>query len=141
MADAILTHLAAALPNEGVGLIGVAPQAPWRACLFVPGTNVDASSRRYTMHPAEVIAAFRAMAASSLRLGAIVHSHPASSPEPSATDLREAYHDNVVMIIVGLRSTAAEWKAWRITGPLAGRVAIAIPIVIDYSAGWSHDCV
>ncbi|MCC6313996.1 MAG: peptidase, partial [Thermomicrobiales bacterium] len=56
MADAIIDHLRAALPNEGCGLLATEP-AGTRAMRFYPGTNVAASPTRYTMAPEEVLTA------------------------------------------------------------------------------------
>ena len=81
---------------------------------FYPGTNLDRSPTRYTMDPAEVIAALRDIEARGWRLGAIVHSHPASAAVPSATDLREAHYPEALMVIVSLASGTPEFRAWGI---------------------------
>lgn len=112
--DAIVTHLAAVLPNEGVGLVAtVTTGDEERAVAFFPGTNLDHSPTRYTMDPAEVLAAFRVMDANGWRLGAIAHSHASSGPSPSATDLQEAYYPDAFMLIVGFANGVAGAKLWR----------------------------
>lgn len=130
--DQIVGHLAAALPNEGVGLIAVVDeQAPNRAIGFFPGTNVDRSPSRYTMDPAEVMAAFRAIRSNGWRLGAIVHSHIGAAPTPSATDLREAYYPEALMLIVGLATGVAEARLWQ-TGPgWSDDEAREVPLLIE----------
>lgn len=129
---AIIQHLSEALPNEGVGLIAVANGGEeWRATAFIPGTNVDRSATRYTMEPAEVVAALRTIAANGWRLGAIVHSHVATPPTPSATDLREAYYPDALMLIVGFGSGGAEPRLWRLDtghGPIE---PVEIALVIE----------
>ena len=113
--DQILSHLAAAAPLEGVGLLAVTTDLGCdRATRFYPGSNVDASPTRYTMEPAEVLAAFRDMDANGWRLGAIVHSHPATPPVPSATDLREAYYPDALLVIVGLAERPPVARVWRL---------------------------
>jgi proteasome lid subunit RPN8/RPN11 len=134
--DEVLAHLVAAAPQEGVGLLAVEPShdgTPARARHFFAGTNVDASRTRYTMDPAEVLAAFNLIAARGWRLGAIVHSHPATPPSPSTTDLREAHYPDALMVIVSLARGKPEMRAWRITPAVegAGATATEVPIIID----------
>jgi len=132
--DRVLAHLLAAAPLEAVGLLAVADDARGdaHATRFYPGTNVDASPTRYTMHPAAVLAALRDIEAHGWRLGAIVHSHPATPPVPSATDLREAQYPDALVIIVGLANTAAETRAWRlpVDTNCVGAV-VEVPILVD----------
>ena len=117
MFNQIVGHLAAAVPNEGVGLLAVDDEpGSSQAVGFFPGTNIDRSPTRYTMDPAEVMAAFRTIRANGWRLGAIVHSHVGTAPEPSATDLREGFYPEALMLIVGLETGVAEARLWR-TGP------------------------
>ena len=141
----------AAAPLEGVGLLAVVDEGDaTRAVRFYPGTNVDRSPTRYTMDPAEVLAAFRDIDANGWRLGAIVHSHPATPPLPSPTDLREAFYPEALLVIVGLAGHATPRRhpapctrppaarAWRL-GPRpepapaeAGAVtAVEVPLVVD----------
>ena len=133
----IVAHVRAAAPLEGVGLLAVAAEGPDdRATRFYPGTNVDASPTRYTMEPAEVLAAFRDIEANGWRLGAIVHSHPGTPPLPSATDLREAHYPDALLLIVGLAGGAPSMRAWRLilgTGD-APVATVEVPVVVDPAA-------
>ena len=116
--ERILLHLLDAAPNEGVGLLAVGAtltaDGTAIARQFFPGTNLDASPTRYTMDPAEVLAAFHEIEASGMRLGAIVHSHLTSPATPSATDLREAFYPDALMLIATFTTHPAELRAWRI---------------------------
>ena len=116
--ERILLHLLDAAPNEGVGLLAVDPMLTAGgtaiARRFFPGTNLDASPTRYTMDPIEVLAAIRDIEAGGMRLGAIVHSHLTSPATPSATDLREAFYPDAVMLIATFATHPAELRAWRI---------------------------
>ncbi len=118
--EQILAHLQDASPNEGVGLLAVdsmlTADGTAVARRFFPGTNLDASPTRYTMDPLEVLAAIREIEAGSgsMRLGAIVHSHLTSPATPSATDLREAFYPDAVMLIATFATYPAELRAWRI---------------------------
>jgi [CysO sulfur-carrier protein]-S-L-cysteine hydrolase len=131
MFNQIVGHMAAAVPNEGVGLIAVDEEPGGsRAVGFYPGTNIDRSPTRYTMDPAEVMAAFRAIRSNGWRLGAIVHSHVGTAPRPSATDLREAFYPEALMLIVSLATGGAEARLWR-TGPIRSADEVReVPLLI-----------
>lgn len=81
------------------------------------------------MDPAEVLAAFRDLDANGWTLGAIVHSHPATPPAPSPTDLREAYYPEALMLIVSFAAVPPVMRCWRLSAspPL---VAAEVPIVL-----------
>lgn len=124
---AVVAHLEAALPLEAVGLLAtVADGSTERAVAFYPGRNADASATRYTMEPVDVLAAFDDMARRGWRFGAIVHSHPASPPVPSATDLREAFYPDAAMVIVGFASASPELRAWSIRSGSPRPIAVVV---------------
>jgi proteasome lid subunit RPN8/RPN11 len=112
----IVDHLAAALPNEGCGLLAVSPDDGDQAIHFFPGSNVDASPTRFTMDGKEVIDAFHEMERRGWRLGAIVHSHPRNAATPSATDLNEALYPAALMVICSFAGDEPELRAWAIAG-------------------------
>lgn len=119
--EQILVHLLDATPNEGVGLLAVrSPEATadglWltEATRFFPGTNIDASPSRFTMDPAEVIAALREMREEGWELGAIVHSHVRGPATPSTTDLREAHYPEALLLIASFADQPAHLRAWRV---------------------------
>ncbi len=113
MRDEIVRHLRAALPWEGCGLIGAEIDGNVViARRFYPGENADRSPTRFTMEPAQVIAAFKSMRETGLELGAIVHSHPRSAAEPSPTDQREAYYPDALNLIVSFRESEPELRVW-----------------------------
>lgn len=126
LSAAMISHLRAALPHEGVGLLAIENPSRTEAEIaavmpcdllgrrFYPGTNVDESPTRYTMDPQEVIAAFADMESHGWQLGAIVHSHPATQAVPSVTDLREAAYPDALMLIVSFQTSAPDIQAWRI---------------------------
>ena len=132
MFDAVVAHLTAGLPNEAVGLLAVRDEGPVAVAVhFYPGTNVDGSPTRYTMEPAEVLAAFRDIAANEWRFGAIVHSHPATPPAPSETDLREAFYPEALLVIVGLANEVPAVRAWRVEFGSDGTAVAAVEVDVE----------
>jgi [CysO sulfur-carrier protein]-S-L-cysteine hydrolase len=113
--NAVLTHLQACLPNEGVGLLSTlaGPQAI-QAVHFYPGRNLNESPSRFTMDPRDVLRACEGMETEGTRLGVIVHSHPTTAPVPSQTDLRELAMPGVINLIVQLQPRVIA-RAWEIT--------------------------
>ena len=110
--NTIVAFLRRCLPHEGVGLLAASSVGSTLiAVRFYPGRNMDSSPRRYTMDPADVMPALADMKRQKTRLGAIVHSHPNTSPVPSWTDLVEARFPGVLSLIVGL-SPVVELRAW-----------------------------
>ena len=114
MVEDIVDHLRTALPDEGCGVIGaVFDRDALLARRFFPGENIDHSPTRFTMKPEQVIDAFKSMRDEGLQLGAIVHSHPMSSAEPSPTDLRETYYLQALSVIVSFREPQPDLRAWQ----------------------------
>lgn len=134
MLDAVVAHLRAEAPLEGVGLLATVVDGDTaEACRFYPGTNVDASTTRYTMDPVEVLAALADIEANGWDFGAIVHSHPRSRPVPSATDLREAFYPDQLLLIVGLAARPPTARSWSVRPAVwSGSATVKeVPIVVE----------
>jgi len=99
--DRIVRHAAAALPQEGCGLIAGSGGAAER---FIPMTNRLASTTSFDMEPSELIATLRSLRESGESLLAIYHSHPRGPAEPSPRDIDRAYYPEAAQIIVSLAS-------------------------------------
>jgi proteasome lid subunit RPN8/RPN11 len=136
IAEGIVAHLRGSLPAEGCGLLAVRPGEGGTvvATRFYPGTNLDASPTRYTMDPVEVVAAFHDLDANDWSLGAIVHSHPATPPTPSPTDLREAFYPEALMVIVSFATSPPVMRAWRLSAPPSPNVVQEVAILPDERA-------
>ncbi len=117
--DRVVGRLRRALPNEGVGLIGVERierdgEAIAQARRFYPGSNVRASPTRYEMDARELIAALSDIDRRGLSLGAIAHSHPAGPATPSATDLAEFFYPEALLVIVSFANPTVDVRAWKL---------------------------
>lgn len=93
-------HAAEASPQECCGLLIGTPD---RIVHAHRARNVHASTTRYLIDPADHFAAIRQAREAGLDVIGAYHSHPASPPVPSATDLDEAL-PSFFYLIVGPRS-------------------------------------
>jgi len=100
-----------AAPREACGLLVGRGREVVRV---VPARNADPSPTRYTVAPEDHFAALRAARRDGLDVIGAWHSHPAGTPEPSASDTAEATVD-LVYLIVGLQPEPAV-AAWRLVG-------------------------
>ncbi len=117
--ERIVGHLRLALPNEGVGLIGVEPVERdgivfAQARQFYPGANIRASPTRYEMDGRDLIAALREIDRRGWVLGAIVHSHPVGPATPSATDFAEFHYPEALLVIASFATDPADVRAWNL---------------------------
>jgi proteasome lid subunit RPN8/RPN11 len=111
--DAVVVHAREAAPAECCGMLVGAAGAIMSA---VRARNLSDQPARFLLDPADHIQARRDARAAGMDVVGFYHSHPHSSPEPSATDLSEAAYPNHVYLIVGLKGDAAELRLYRFTG-------------------------
>lgn len=95
--DQMVDHCRSGLPNEACGFLGGRDGA---ATDIYPLTNAAASPVFYKPVDKEMIAALGDIESKGLELISIFHSHVASAPSPSVTDIREAHYPDAVYIIV-----------------------------------------
>jgi proteasome lid subunit RPN8/RPN11 len=131
----VMDHLESALPNEGVGLIGVVTgeergRAVSTVRAFHPGRNTRLSPSRFELDVRDLVAGLRAIEEAGLELGAIVHSHPKGEPRPSRTDLAEAFYPEALMVIVSFAGVAPVARAWRLEGEEGARIPVEVPILL-----------
>lgn len=133
--QAILSHLVATLPNEGVALLAttVDPDDSGlrRVTRMYPGTNTRSSPSRFDMDQLEIIRALQDIDDHGWTLGAIVHSHPRGPATPSATDLAEAFYPDALMVIVSFASGNPDLRAWRLDGQPRNWMPAEIPVTIS----------
>jgi len=115
----MLAHAIAEAPNECCGLLagtleGEQPGArTGRVLRRYPLINVAASPVEFDSEPRSMFEAVRDMRRLGLEMLAIYHSHPASDPVPSRTDLeRNHYGPEVMNLIISLKGADSSMRGW-----------------------------
>nr|PZN88413.1 MAG: hypothetical protein DIU54_02180 [Acidobacteriota bacterium] len=112
---AIVEHARADLPDECCGLlVGRLSGSTTSVVAAVPMRNVAASPVRYRIDDRQHIDLRRFLRRFSppLLVVGVYHSHPDGRPEPSATDVAEAYYPDWTYVIVGLKGSRARIRAF-----------------------------
>jgi proteasome lid subunit RPN8/RPN11 len=129
VAEQMMAHAQAQLPNEASGLLG-GSLAGGRAASYHPAGDSEASPLRYSIDREELVEIMFAIERAGEELVAIFHSHPGSSPSPSATDRRTAMFPDQFYVIASLADPEAPpdraLRAWRIIRGHAFEVPLAI---------------
>lgn len=112
LANQILAHAQHNPENEICGLIGAQHH---QARNYYPVPNVAAdTATRFSMDEPAQIAAMKAMREQGEELLAIVHSHPHSSPVPSALDQAQHQYPDAYYLIVSLNTVGVlELRAFK----------------------------
>jgi proteasome lid subunit RPN8/RPN11 len=129
IAEALLSHARAELPNEAVALLsGSLPAA--RASGLHPARNAEASPLRYSVHPDDLVRIVFAIEDAGEDLVAIFHSHTRSAAVPSATDRRAAMYPDAFHVLATLARPDASperaLRAWRIHGGHSFEVPLTV---------------
>ena len=129
VADELMDHARAELPNEACGLLS-GSLAAGRATAFHATRNVEASPLRYNVHPEDLVRITFAIEDAGEDLVAIFHSHTRSAAIPSATDRRAAMYPDAFYLLASLADAdappARALRAWRIHGGQAFEVPLTI---------------
>jgi proteasome lid subunit RPN8/RPN11 len=129
VADELMHHARAELPNEACGLLS-GSLAAGRATAFHPARNVEASPLRYNVHPEDLVRITFAIEDAGEDLVAIFHSHTRSAAVPSATDRRTAMYPDAFYLLASLADAEAPperaLRAWRIHRGHAFEVPLTI---------------
>jgi proteasome lid subunit RPN8/RPN11 len=112
--DAMVEHARRESPRECCGLLaGVIDGAGGAVSQCFPLRNDLASPTQYRTNARDLLDANKVMRKAKLEPLAIYHSHPASEPVPSRTDLAEnTWADSVIHVIVGLQGEIPQLRAW-----------------------------
>ncbi|MBW3590605.1 MAG: M67 family metallopeptidase [Actinobacteria bacterium] len=97
--DEMIQHCKDGFPNEACGFLGGPEGLVER---HYPLPNAAASPVYYRPGDKEMLAAINDIDDHDQELVAIYHSHVASAPVPSPTDVREAHYPDSVYVIVSL---------------------------------------
>jgi proteasome lid subunit RPN8/RPN11 len=111
--EAMISHAQTEAPLECCGLL--AGRIEGEAGLVenrYPLVNEAASPVEFVSEARGMFDATREIDRRGLRILAVYHSHPASRPVPSKTDLERNYSAEVVNIIISLQRNPAELAAW-----------------------------
>jgi proteasome lid subunit RPN8/RPN11 len=116
MVQELVDHARAGAPNEACGILaGDRPAEdggmPTR---FLPLRNAAASPYRYLIDPEEQLAVMLDIDDAGEVVWGIFHSHVASPPEPSATDVGLAFYPEAVYLICSLAGDEPVIRAWSI---------------------------
>jgi proteasome lid subunit RPN8/RPN11 len=122
--DDIVAHARQEAPREACGLLAGRNGTITRVirCANVHGTPTT----RYIIDPREQLKAFRAMDSAGEELLGIYHSHPVSQPYPSPTDRAEAHYPDAYYVLVSLRTSTPEIRAFRIADDFVREHPVAV---------------
>ena len=117
-----MAHARESAPRECCGLLFGDGEVADR---LVRGRNVHPTPEtRYEIDPVQLRAALLSVEDTDRNLVGIYHSHPATKPEPSYTDVSNAYWPEQVYVLTSLRSEPPEIFAYRITKGAARPIPI-----------------
>ena len=132
VADEMLAHARAELPNEACGLLAgrLLPDEGAEALTYDPARNAEASPLRYSVHPDDLVRIVYAIDEAALDLVGIFHTHTRSPAIPSATDRRAAQYPRAFHVLATLADPTAPpervLRAWRIHGGHAFEVPLKV---------------
>ena len=129
IAELVLAHARAELPNEACGLLS-GSAADGMVTTFHPARNAEASPLRYNVHPEDLVRITFAIDEAGEDLVAIFHSHTRSPAVPSPTDRRAAMYPDAVHVLATLSDPGAPpqvaLRAWRIQAAEASEVNLEV---------------
>jgi proteasome lid subunit RPN8/RPN11 len=109
--DEIVAHARDDAPNECCGVVYA---RDGEAVKVRRATNAAASPLRYDIDAKELFQINEELDEDGFDLGAIYHSHTRSDPVPSQTDINLAMYPDSLYIIVGLKDSEPDVRAWAI---------------------------
>jgi proteasome lid subunit RPN8/RPN11 len=95
----IIAHAREEAPDECCGLLVGSDS---RVDESVRTRNLEASPTRYQIDPVQHVALMRRLRGGPSQIVGVYHSHPHTSPEPSPSDLAEAFYPDFIYLIVSL---------------------------------------
>ncbi len=117
----MIEHAREGYPEEVCGILGGEDDEVKKVYRM---TNTEHSPVSYFMEPSEQFRVMKALREAGLRMVGIYHSHPDSPPFPSAKDVRLAFYDDAVYVIISLMEREPSVKAYSIVEGNINEVAI-----------------
>jgi len=122
----VIDWLRGALPDEGCGVL-VSDRTPENGGVpsrFVGMRNTAASPYRYLMDSEELLRVMLEIDDADEVVWAIVHSHVASPPYPSPTDIGLAAYPDALYVLASFASEPPELRAWTIVDGAVNEVVL-----------------
>ncbi len=122
----IMEWLTSALPNEGCGVL-VSDRVAEDGGLpsrFVGMRNAAESPYRYLMDPDEQLRVLLEIDDADEVVWGIVHSHVASAPYPSPTDIGLAAYPDAIYLLASFVAEPPELRAWTIVNGAVNEVVL-----------------
>jgi len=118
--DEMIAQARSELPNECCGILaGRIPETEIekqgfevRVARRYALVNATASPTEYLSDARSMFEAVRDMRRLGLDVVAVYHSHPASAPVPSRTDLAQNYSPDVMNFIISLQNAEPQIRGW-----------------------------
>jgi proteasome lid subunit RPN8/RPN11 len=124
LAERIVEHARAELPNEACGLLGGRGQ---EVRTVHPARNADASPYRFTLDPQDQLRITFAVEDEGDEVLGVYHSHTRSKAYPSRTDVESAeLLGDTAFVIVSLASEPPDIRAYRLDGGIT-----ALDLVVE----------
>ncbi len=123
IAEALIDHARAELPNEACGLLG---GTAGRATTFHRARNALGSPRRYDLHPEDLVRLVFEIEAAGEELVAIFHSHTRSPAVPSPTDVRSAEYRVPYLIASLVAEAGPVLRAWSIDSGEVSEIPVRV---------------
>lgn len=120
----IVSHARSVYPEECCGLVVSPPGGgPTRV---VPMENTFHSPVRYEMNPKEQFRVQKALRREGLEIWGIYHSHPATPPYPSETDVRLAFYPDLVYLLTSLATEPPPLRGYRIRNGVIDEIPLKV---------------
>jgi proteasome lid subunit RPN8/RPN11 len=112
MLDEMVAQARDEAPNECCGLVGSRDGHAVKLYKTRNDAGAGDKNKLYVIHPNDLLRAQTDIEDSGLDVGIIYHSHPATEPRPSPTDISLAAYPDAVYVIIGVAYD--EIRAWHI---------------------------
>lgn len=127
VAAAVAAEAARTYPEECCGLLLGHDEAQLSAAAPIPNGEVDERRRvAYLLSPGAYRRAEQQASAEGLEVVGIFHSHPDHPPEPSASDLADAWPGWLYVIVPVVQGQPGAPRGWRLRADRSGFDQVAL---------------